>query len=597
MIAPTHIAFAEFIYLLILTTTGVPLNVANGLAIAVASVMADVDTGASTIGKILPFISHRIERRYGHRTLTHSMLFCVLLCIVTLPLLWLEVFHRLVGSNLLVCLLCGYVSHPLLDTMTIHGAKLLYPFSNVKCVFPLEVNSPHRYRIQTGSKQDKALGVMFLLACLPTYLVAHQGYERFIRYTQKNVESAVRDYNEFSKECAVTAEIAGHNLFSKERIAGSFSVNGTLDDNTLLFTGSDGRLHTLGKEYRAEYAAERIVCNKGELVRTEIQTLDMTDRPLSQIPQFLDNASQNSLFGTLNTEAHVKLPKQSAGFNPISGGGGELEFKYATYGDIQECGLEDVIVLAGQLTIRTITPRSATRLPESGLSDWNLSDSGRTLVPSESGSAPSGSGVAPSGSGVAPSGGGVPASESGRYVRILLETGSDEGLNLSVQRGDTVQEGSLLAERVVADAPKRKRQILQQQIEAVEEELDVRLLELENRIAEARQQAELDSVAAVLKKELLARGYAPSEASRAAGEGFDKSSRKLFSLLSSRSAIHKGYGVRLIKLKSEVRVYTEKEQKAAASAAVRSTACGIVTEIRQFQRKGKTQTTFYVRRP
>ena len=576
MIAPTHITFAEFIYLLILTTTGVPLNVANGLAVAIASVLPDVDTEASTIGKILPFISRRIERRYGHRTLTHSILFCVLLSIVTLPLLWLELFHRLVGSNLLVCLLCGYISHPLLDTMTIHGTKLLYPFSNAKCVFPLEVNSPHRYRIQTGSKQDKALGVIFLLACLPTYLVAHQGYERFIRYTQKNVESAVRDYNEFSKEHLVSADIMGHNLFSKEKIAGSFRVNGTLDDHTLLFTGSDGRLHTLGKEYRAEYAAEQIVCNKGEPARTEIRTFDMTDRPLSQIAQLLENTSQNSLFGTLITETHVKLPRQNAEFNPISGGGGELEFKYATYDDIQECGLGDVIILAGEFTIRAITPLSATRGAESGLPDLSQPDVRQSLAPHESSIIPS---------------------ESGRYVRILVETGADERLQINVQRGDTVREGSLLAERIVADAPKRKRQILEQQIEAVEEDLDVRLLELENRIAEARHRASVDSLAFLLKRQMLARGYASPQGSLVARESYEKSQGKLLSLYSSRSAIQKEYGVRLLRLKSEVRTCMEKEQKAAASAEVRSTAQGVVTEIRQLPRKGKIQITFFIRRP
>ncbi len=642
MIAPTHITFAEFIYLLILTTTGVPLSLTNAIVTGVASVLADVDTGASTIGKILPFISRRVERRYGHRTLTHSVLFCLILCIVTLPLLWFEMFHRFVGSNLLVCLLCGYISHPLLDTMTIHGTKLFYPFSNAKCVFPLEVNSPHRYRIQTGSKQDKALGVIFLLACLPTYLVAHQGYERFIRYTQKNVESAVRDYNEFSKEHLVTAEIEGHNLFSKEKIAGSFRVDGTLDDHTLLFTGPDGRLHTLGKEYLAEYAAEQIVCNKGEPARTEIRTFDMTDRSLSQVAQLLESISQNNLFGTLNTEAYVILPRQNAGFNPISGGGGELEFKYATYSDIQECGLEDAIILGGRLTIRSITPLSAIRpldmglpgsgLPGSGLHDLDLPDSrhsltttgrafdssGRSAILSHSGIvlsegsvAPSESSVVPSEGGVAPSEGGslrsrgvvIPAvggflhSESGRYVRIPVETGTGEELSINVQRGDTVREGSLLAERKVADAPKRKREILERQIEAVEEDLDVRLLELENRIAEAGRQAAVDSIAFVLKKEMLARGYASSQASRAAGESFGKSSMKLHSLVSSRSAINKEYSARLLKLKSEVRTCIEKEQKAAASADIRATASGTITEIRQLPRKGKIQTIFYIRRP
>jgi hypothetical protein len=188
-------------------------------------------------------------------------------------------------------------------------------------------------------------------------------------------------------------------------------------------------------------------------------------------------------------------------------------------------------------------------------------------------------------------------SESGRYVRILVETGADEGLDINVQRGDNVQEGSLLAERAVAETQRRKRQILEQQIEAVEEDLGVRLLELENRIAEVRQRADLDSIAFILKKELLARGYAPSEASHAAGESYDKSKGKLLSLSSSRSVIHKEYGVRLLRLKSEVRACIEKEQKAAASAAVRSTAPGVVTEIRQLPRKGNMQTTFFIRRP
>jgi hypothetical protein len=42
----------------------------------------------------------------------------------------------------------GYASHPLLDTATVNGVKLFYPFSKVKCVFPMEMNHPHSYRLQ-----------------------------------------------------------------------------------------------------------------------------------------------------------------------------------------------------------------------------------------------------------------------------------------------------------------------------------------------------------------------------------------------------------------------------------------------------------------
>src|SRR5690349_13208675 len=135
MTAPTHITFAEFIYLLILTTTGVSLNVLNACVIAISSLLPDIDTSVSTVGRAVPVISRKLERKFGHRTLTHSVAFVVGLAIVLLPLYFFL-------PQIYVCFLAGYCSHLLLDTMTINGVKLFFPFSTVKCVFPLEVNAP-----------------------------------------------------------------------------------------------------------------------------------------------------------------------------------------------------------------------------------------------------------------------------------------------------------------------------------------------------------------------------------------------------------------------------------------------------------------------
>src|SRR2546425_11714197 len=101
MTAPTHITFAEFIYLLILTTTGVPLNLLNASVIAISSLLPDIDTMASTVGRIVPFISRKLERRFGHRTLTHSLTCIAGLVLVTLPL-------NALSSSLYICLLTGY---------------------------------------------------------------------------------------------------------------------------------------------------------------------------------------------------------------------------------------------------------------------------------------------------------------------------------------------------------------------------------------------------------------------------------------------------------------------------------------------------------
>src|SRR5689334_8962424 len=142
MTGPTHVTFAEFIYLLLLTTTGVSLNPLNAAVVALSSLLPDVDTAASTTGRLVPFISLRIERRFGHRTITHSLVCIVILAAAGFPI---SVLNR----DLYVCFVAGYASHPFLDTMTVNGVKLFYPFSPAKCVFPLEVNNPHRYRVRT----------------------------------------------------------------------------------------------------------------------------------------------------------------------------------------------------------------------------------------------------------------------------------------------------------------------------------------------------------------------------------------------------------------------------------------------------------------
>jgi len=81
VLASTHITFAEFIYLLLLTTTGVVLSATNAIIIAFAAVLPDIDTAASIIGKMFPFISKPLERRFGHRTLTHSLMMIIIIAV------------------------------------------------------------------------------------------------------------------------------------------------------------------------------------------------------------------------------------------------------------------------------------------------------------------------------------------------------------------------------------------------------------------------------------------------------------------------------------------------------------------------------------
>ena len=58
MTTPTHIAFGEFLYLLLLTTTGIALSPINALTIGLSSVLPEVDTAASLPGRAVPFLAN-----------------------------------------------------------------------------------------------------------------------------------------------------------------------------------------------------------------------------------------------------------------------------------------------------------------------------------------------------------------------------------------------------------------------------------------------------------------------------------------------------------------------------------------------------------
>jgi len=561
MTAPTHISFAEFVYLLVLTTTGVALNALNAFVIAIASVLPDVDTGASFVGRTFPFLSKRIERKFGHRTLTHSAAFVTTLAVVFSPL-------YLFVPDVYVCLLIGYASHPFLDTMTVHGVKLFYPFSNLKCVFPLEVNNPHRYRLQSGSKMDKALSLLFFIGCIPTFLIAHQGYERFIRSTQKNIESAVRDYNEFSKDHFVFAEVAAYNMMTKERIEGIFEIIGTLNHNTVLFKGTDKALHSLGKEYDAEYVAERIICRKGDPAETIVRSVDMSNQLLAQLLTYLELRFETHIFGALSSSDPFSVPQESKTFSPIAGSFNNIRFNYATYDDIQRLNLENIFITKGTLTIRTVMPRKGTIAPSrSGVIDSLLQPSSQNGIIE----------VTPS------------------FGQISLQIDPKENIEFFHQKGDTVREKDVLIRRDLARFYDQQIALNEQKVAALEEEREFKLAELEQKLSQARQTMDKDSISFAFTHQQFNNGYTTELVLDHARRRYFDSKQSYDHLLLAQKRVLTKYSIDIQKLRNDIAQLRSKEKAAARQSEIRSTATGIIHDIRQIYHNSKLQVTLVIR--
>ena len=80
------------------------------------ALLPDVDTTASHVGRLFPYASEQIERRWGHRTLTHSLLAVAAIALFTWLIfrdgwIWLTAAY---GTHLLVDMIVGAEGVPLL---------------------------------------------------------------------------------------------------------------------------------------------------------------------------------------------------------------------------------------------------------------------------------------------------------------------------------------------------------------------------------------------------------------------------------------------------------------------------------------------------
>ncbi len=550
MTAPTHITFAGFVYLLILTTTGVLLNIANALTITLASLLPDIDTGASVIGKTLYFISRPLERRFGHRTLTHSIPFIALLAIVCLPLYLLD-------RDIYVCAIVGYISHPLLDTATVNGVKLFYPFSPVKCVFPMEVNHPHSYRLQTGSKTDKMLAILFFIGCIPTLFIASQGYERFIRTTQQNIEAAVRDYNEYSRDHNVYATVQAYDMFTKQPLSGRFEIVGALNPSTLIFKGSDARLHTLGKTFQADYIADRVLCSKGEPASSFLQNIDLGNQMLSQICSHIDTSTDNYFFGDLNTLDKVSLPENIKLFTPITGSGNAVKFNFATYDDIRLYNLESVFITKGILTVKSNEYRDTTA---------------RSLRTNAA----------------------FPRVENYAQLSITLEP--KESITFLKERGDSIREREIIARKNAAQFYLEQVRLNEEKIRSLHRENQAAIDHLGNEIETVDQTLKIDSISVARESQMARNGFVSSESLDAAKLRLQKDHTHLMKLFASRSTALSKVNLNVQRITLLNTQLKAKARVAEIQSEVRSSVQGILIDIRQVLRNNRTQVTFFIKR-
>lgn len=123
--------------------------------ILVASLLPDIDHTKSIVGKMFFPIARAINRKYGHRTITHSLIVLIGLTAV------ISGFQSAYFPSIKAAQVFGlaYGSHIVFDMMTVQGVPLFYPFKKNPCVLP---GNPEM-RLRTNSIRQETMVFCFFM--------------------------------------------------------------------------------------------------------------------------------------------------------------------------------------------------------------------------------------------------------------------------------------------------------------------------------------------------------------------------------------------------------------------------------------------------
>lgn len=96
----------------------------------IGSIIPDIDHPNSYIGKRFKIVSWSVSKMCGHRGFIHSPLFWLIYTIFTMFIsTYFKGFSQIVYYQFAMGSSLGFLSHLLLDSLTVSGIPLLYPFS------------------------------------------------------------------------------------------------------------------------------------------------------------------------------------------------------------------------------------------------------------------------------------------------------------------------------------------------------------------------------------------------------------------------------------------------------------------------------------
>jgi inner membrane protein len=341
MMSLTHAAIAAMGVSFALGDTSLPVM---GLAV-LGSQLPDIDTSTSNLGQICFPVSRWIEKRYPHRTLTHSFLATAAIAAVSCPLWYFW------GWKVWLSLWLGHLLSCFSDTFTKQGVQLFFP-APAWCVCGSNPNK----RLTTGGVGEYWVLALAIVLLIINFQLTTAGGLKTVTSQALGLRTEVMEvYNANAANHHVYAEITGYYAGDRSKADGVYLIVAATDSDFVV-RDDRGRLYQTGQQIIVSKLSTVI---KGRAtVTTETITFD-DQSPVKQLKKIQLEHPNSDIYlsGQLIVDEpdSLELPTQSPSeFEQFTSSGAAVSLAFAGVAPA-------VLVLEDQFVTGTLSAKVVSR--------------------------------------------------------------------------------------------------------------------------------------------------------------------------------------------------------------------------------------------
>jgi len=254
MISITHMSFGVLLTEFILSSLGIKPSTPALCLSGIGSLLPDIDTPKSALGRIFPF-SSIIEQKYGHRQITHSWIFIVISIVLFAPIMFLNQ-----GWIKYVAIIIGITSHIMIDMVNLSGVPFFYPNPS-RFVFPSHKTS----RIEVNSKREYILLAVLIFLVTVTTPLSFIGYKSLFYRLAQTPYGAIEEAKKYSEDNLLKVKIRGLWRKSQSAINDEFKVLAIQDDG-LIVQSRNKKIYLASHTYYSAIVINRISVHAQEKI-------------------------------------------------------------------------------------------------------------------------------------------------------------------------------------------------------------------------------------------------------------------------------------------------------------------------------------------